>query len=131
MFILNERLAADTIEIMDLEVSKLLLMNDSRYLWLILVPRIENAVEIHNLEPDIQSKVFNEIMMVSKIVAGIEGVEKLNTGALGNVVSQLHIHIIGRNKNDFAWPAPVWGNGKAAPYNDAAELISKIKSAIA
>ncbi len=108
----------------------MLLMNDNRYIWTILVPRIEGAIELHLLDQNMQNQVLYETMQITKIIGTMDGVEKINIGALGNVVSQLHIHIIGRNQADFAWPAPVWGNGAAIPYQiDAAQyLIEAIKN---
>ena len=129
-FILDSRLKQDTIPICELGVCKLLLMNDRRYLWTILVPKIEGAIELHLLDAKTQSEIFHETMQIAKIIGEIEGVEKINIGALGNVVSQLHIHVIGRNASDSAWPAPVWGKGSSIPYQiDAAiSLIEKINN---
>lgn len=105
-------------------------MNDSRYIWTILVPRLEGAIELHLLDTKTQNQILAETMQIAKIIGDFDGVEKINIGALGNVVSQLHIHIIGRNQADFAWPAPVWGNGAAIPYqiNAAQYLIETIKN---
>lgn len=130
MFKLDSRLENDCFFVADLEVSRLLLMNDQNYPWLILVPRIENLTELTDLDFATQTKVLQEINDCTKMLQQNFEVDKLNIGALGNVVLQLHIHIIGRKKNDITFPKPVWGNAQANPYaeSEAKELIEKIKS---
>lgn len=130
MFILNSRLQADAFFIADLKISRLLLMNDSNYPWLILVPRMVDLIELTDLSFEDQIEVLREINLVGKILQENFGAEKLNIAALGNVVSQLHIHVIARKKNDTTFPKPVWGNSVAKPYaeQDAQDLIKKIKS---
>jgi diadenosine tetraphosphate (Ap4A) HIT family hydrolase len=132
MFELHPRLFSDTFEICELSHSKLLLMNDARFVWCIIVPRITGAVEWHDLDETTANGVFAENMAVSRALKTLEGIDKINIGAIGNVVSQLHIHVIGRKINDVVWPAPVWGNGIAEPYNDAGakNIIEKIKTAL-
>ena len=123
---------ADTFEICELGQSKLLLMNDACYLWCIIVPKIAGAVEWHDLDEATANTVFNETMAVSRAIKTLEGIDKINIGAIGNVVSQLHIHVIGRKIGDAAWPAPVWGNGIPEAYSDidAKNIIEKIKTAL-
>jgi diadenosine tetraphosphate (Ap4A) HIT family hydrolase len=130
MFVLDSKLQADTFLIADLKISSLLLMNDCNYLWLILVPRKANLVELTDLSFDEQVEVLREINSVAKILQKEFACEKLNIGALGNVVKQLHIHVISRKKNDVTFPKPVWGNAPTKPYEkeDAQKLIHKIKS---
>ena len=132
MFELHPRLKADTIEICELGQSKLLLMNDARYVWCIIVPRVAGAVEWHDLDETTATAVFKETMAVSGAIKTLEAIDKINIGAIGNVVSQLHIHVIGRKIGDAAWPAPVWGNGTAEAYSDtdAKNIIEKIKTAL-
>ena len=129
-FILHSKLAADTFEVLSLEVSQLLLMNDARYPWLILVPRVSGMRDLHNLSTKQYQAVTQEIVQVSEVLESLAQAHKMNVGALGNMVPQLHIHIIARQTNDAAWPAPVWGVGEAQPYSeDAAKtLIQKIAS---
>ena len=129
-FILHSKLAADTFEVLSLEVSQLLLMNDARYPWLILVPQVSGMRDLHNLSTKQYQAVTQEIVQVSEVVESLAQAHKMNVGALGNMVPQLHIHIIARQTNDAAWPAPVWGVGEAQPYSeDAAKtLIQKIAS---
>lgn len=129
-FILNSKLAADTFEVLSLEVSQLLLMNDARYPWLILVPQVSGMRDLHNLSTKQYQAVTQEIVQVSEVLESLAQAHKMNVGALGNMVPQLHIHIIARQTNDAAWPAPVWGVGEAQPYSqDAAKtLIQQIAS---
>ena len=129
-FILHSKLAADTFEVLSLEVSQLLLMNDARYPWLILVPQVSGMRDLHNLSTKQYQAVTQEIVQVSEVVESLAQAHKMNVGALGNMVPQLHIHVIARQTNDAAWPAPVWGVGEAQPYSqDAAKtLIQQIAS---
>jgi diadenosine tetraphosphate (Ap4A) HIT family hydrolase len=116
-FALDPRLAGDTIEIGDLALSRLLLMNDARYLWLILVPRRENLSELIDLGVRDRAVLMEEIAAVSRTLLGSSGVEKINVGALGNIVRQLHVHIVARRFGDAAWPGPVWGAGAPQRYD--------------
>ena len=129
-FILHSKLAADTFEVLSLEVSQLLLMNDARYPWLILVPQVSGMRDLHNLSTKQYQAVTQEIVQVSEVLESLAQAHKMNVGALGNMVPQLHIHIIARQTNDAAWPAPVWGVGEAQPYSqDAAKtLIQQLAS---
>jgi diadenosine tetraphosphate (Ap4A) HIT family hydrolase len=129
MFALHSQLKSDTHFICDLPLSSALLMNDANYLWLILVPRKPDLVELTDLSFAEQTQVLQEINSVAKILKKEFNAEKLNIAALGNVVSQLHIHVIGRKKNDATFPKPVWGNAPAKPYatKEAEALIQKLK----
>ncbi len=130
MFTLHSQLKSDTHFICDLPLSSALLMNDANYLWLILVPRKPDLIELTDLSFTEQTQVLQEINSVAKILKKEFNAEKLNIAALGNVVSQLHIHVIGRKKNDATFPKPVWGNAPAKPYatKEAEALIQKLKS---
>jgi diadenosine tetraphosphate (Ap4A) HIT family hydrolase len=132
MFILNSQLKADTFFVADLKISQLLLMNDSNYVWLILVPRKPNLIELIDLNFDEQTQVLCEINLIGKILKENFAAQKLNIGALGNAVKQLHIHLIARHENDATFPKPVWGNAPTKPYapQAAQDLIKKIKSFI-
>lgn len=121
MFELNERLAADTFEVCDLSVSKVLLMNDTAYPWLILVPMQNGVVELADLTVQDQQTLMAEMVQVSEVLKELTGAYKMNVAALGNVVSQLHVHVIARFEDDAAWPAPVWGKTKAIPYGAQAQ----------
>jgi diadenosine tetraphosphate (Ap4A) HIT family hydrolase len=125
-FTLDPRLAADTIAIGDLALSRLLLMDDARYVWLILVPRHENLSEIFDLDARDRACLMEEIAAVGKVLAGAPGVDKVNVGALGNIVRQLHIHVVARARGDAAWPGPVWGAGAPQRYDaQAADRIAR------
>lgn len=114
-FVLDPRLDADTLPIVDLPLSSLRLMRDGNFPWLILVPRRPGAVEILDLaEPD-RVALWGEIERVAAALQAETGAHKLNVAALGNVVAQLHVHVIARFRGDPAWPAPVWGKVPAAP----------------
>ena len=129
-FVLHPRLEADTIFIADWPLCRILLMNDARYPWLILVPRRESAVEIADLETTDRALLMEEMMRAGDAVRGQPGVAKLNIGALGNLVPQLHVHVVGRHPGDPAWPGPVWGHGPAVPYEAAPRdnLVALVRS---
>lgn len=114
-FSLNERLAADTYRVIGLNLSLVLLMDDRRWPWLMLVPRRPGLREVHQLLPAERSILIEEIALLSAILAG-RGAYKVNVGALGNVVPQLHVHVVGRAPGDPAWPGPVWGHGLRESY---------------
>jgi len=115
-FVLDRRLVADALVIGDLTLSRALLMNDARYPWAILVPRRAGLVEITQLAPQERAQLMEEAAQVAHALAAMPGVEKINVGALGNIVRQLHVHVVGRRCGDAAWPGPVWGQGTAEPY---------------
>ena len=117
-FALHPRLEADTLHVADLEVCQVRLMNDSRYLWVLLVPRIKDAREWHHLDLDDSFGLHNEMRFIAKLVETQADAFKMNVGALGNMVPQLHLHIIARQEGDAAWPGPVWGVGEAEPYDE-------------
>jgi len=119
MATLHERLQADTVPVLDLGLSRVLLMNNRVWPWLILVPLREGAVEIHRLSAEDRATLMEEIALASRVMERLFAPDKLNVGALGNVVPQLHVHVIGRTRGDPAWPGPVWGSGHAAPYEPA------------
>lgn len=118
-FSLDSRLAADTVAVVDLPLSAVRLMNDATYPWLILIPRREGAVEIVDLAPGDRVQLMEEIAQVSGVLRAMTRCDKLNVAALGNMVPQLHVHVIGRFAGDPAWPGPVWGKAPAQPYAEA------------
>lgn len=119
-FVLHERLAADTVFIADWALSRVLLMNDARYPWLILVPRRAGPVEAHDLVPADRVVLAEELCRASAGLKALTGAAKINVGALGNLVEQLHIHVVARNPGDAAWPGSVWGHGRPEPYEPGA-----------
>jgi diadenosine tetraphosphate (Ap4A) HIT family hydrolase len=106
---LNPQLEKDTINIGDLPLSRVLVIKDANYPWLLLVPRRAGAVEIIDLSEVEQAQLMTEINRVARALKDITKPDKMNIAALGNVVPQLHVHIIARRSNDAAWPRPVWG----------------------
>jgi diadenosine tetraphosphate (Ap4A) HIT family hydrolase len=114
---LHPQLHADTMPVCDLALSRLLAMNDANFPWLILVPRRAGVSEIIDLG-DEQAVLMNELAKVSRALKDETRCDKLNVAAIGNVVPQLHIHIVARRKDDAAWPKPVWG---AVPRRDYAK----------
>ena len=119
-FALHPRLAADTAFIADLELSRALLMNDRRYPWVVLVPRVPDAREVHRLDPETQTLLWRETTDVASALDTLYGPDKMNIGAIGNLVPQLHVHVVARRADDATWPQPVWGVGEAEPYGEAA-----------
>lgn len=115
-FLLDKQLEKDTHEVLKLKLCTIRLMNDKRYIWFIMVPTLQDLTEIIDLTPSNQILLMQEISFVSEHLKTTYAPYKLNIAALGNMVSQLHIHVIGRRKNDPAWPGPVWGIGEATPY---------------
>jgi diadenosine tetraphosphate (Ap4A) HIT family hydrolase len=130
-FVLHERLAADTITLADWPLCRVLLMNDASYPWLILVPRRSGLTEIHELAADDRSSLIEEIARAGRALTSGFTPDKINVGALGNMVPQLHIHVIARFRSDPAWPGPVWGKQPPVPYESAAlqERIDTLKAA--
>ncbi|GIU67213.1 HIT domain-containing protein [Candidatus Phycosocius spiralis] len=128
-FVLDPRLEAETLFAVSLPICDVRVMNDARYAWLIGVPRLAGATEWHDLHAQARMQTFAEVMALSHIVSATEGVEKVNIGALGNIVRQFHVHIIGRKPSDPAWPGPVWGHSPAQPYETGAAdaLIQAVK----
>ena len=126
-FTLHPRLEADSLLVADLEVCQVRLMNDSRYLWVLLIPRIKDAREWHHLDFDESFGLHNEMRFIAKLVETQADAFKMNVGALGNMVPQLHLHIIARHEGDAAWPGPVWGVGEAVPYDEVSAQRVKDK----
>lgn len=115
-FELDPRLAGDTLLVADGPLSQLRLMDDARFPWLVLVPRVPGAVEWLDLPGDQQRLLLAELNLAGRLLRGLGPVHKLNIGALGNVVRQLHVHVVARQEGDAAWPGPVWGAGARQPY---------------
>jgi diadenosine tetraphosphate (Ap4A) HIT family hydrolase len=115
-FDLHPQLAADGLFLTDWPLSRVLRMNDRNYPWLILVPRVADAREIIDLTEADQQRLMQEIARASTALKTLRRPHKINVGALGNMVPQLHVHVIGRDQNDAAWPKPVWGVAPADPF---------------
>jgi diadenosine tetraphosphate (Ap4A) HIT family hydrolase len=115
-FNVHPQLERDTVHVGDLALSRVLLMNDANYPWLILVPRREEVIEFIDLAEDERTLLMQEIAKVSEPLKALTECEKLNVAAIGNVVPQLHVHIVARRHSDPAWPKPVWGAVPAIAY---------------
>ncbi|WP_279481071.1 HIT family protein [Aureimonas sp. SK2] len=132
-FSLDPRLEADTRFLADLPLCRLLMMRDARWPWLILVPRRAGIVELFDLDPADRRTLIEEANMVSQALALATAPEKINLGALGNMVRQFHLHVIARSEGDPNWPKPVWGFETAVPYAPGADepLIRSILEGLA
>ncbi len=124
---LHSQLKKDTIDIGDLPLSRVLLIKDAHYPWLLLVPRREGVVEIIDLDEVEQAQLMTEISRVSRALKETTKCDKLNIAALGNLVPQLHVHVIARRSSDAAWPRPVWGVMPPLPH-DAEEVQNFIRA---
>jgi diadenosine tetraphosphate (Ap4A) HIT family hydrolase len=116
---LHPQLHADTVPVCDLALSRVLAMNDANFPWLILVPRRAGVSEIFDLDTE-QAVLLNEVSLVSRVLKDVTQCDKLNVAAIGNVVPQLHLHIVARCKDDALWPKPVWGAAPPRAYDPAA-----------
>ena len=119
-FALHPRLEADTVFVTDWGLSRVLLMNDARFPWLVLVPRRANVTELHELAHPERMVLIEELARAGGKLKALTGAAKINVGALGNFVPQLHVHVVARRADDSAWPQPVWGYGNALPYTGEA-----------
>lgn len=115
-FVLDPRLSADSVFIADGPLSQVRLMDDMRFPWLVLVPRVADVTEWLELDGGQQRLLLAEINQAGHLIRAQDGVQKLNIGALGNIVRQLHVHLVGRHEGDAAWPGPVWGSGAAVRH---------------
>ncbi|MGZ0787333.1 HIT domain-containing protein [Pseudomonas sp. TKO26] len=126
MFTLDSRLQQDTLPIGDFPLCRLLLSNDANYPWFILVPRREDISELFQLDVTDQLQLWRETTALAEVLKDSFDADKLNVATLGNVVSQLHMHVIVRKRDDAAWPAPVWGKHPAKPYT--AQEVAAIRN---
>ena len=128
MFALDPGLTRSAAAFLDLPLCTVLLREDARWPWLLLVPRLANVSDLRALDDAQSAQLMTEIMQATRAVAAEAGVTRTNVGALGNIVPQLHVHVVGRWPGDAAWPGPVWGvEGKVA-YEAAAKaaLIARL-----
>lgn len=129
-FEIDSRLENATKPLVWLGLCEVRLHSDARWPWAVLVPQRPGVTEIHELTPLDQTLLTFEVNMVSASMKKLTGCDKINIGALGNVVPQLHVHVVARFRNDTSWPDPVWGVEGAAPYESGAcqEFISRLRS---
>ena len=125
VFALDSRLQQDTLTIGDFPLCRLLLSNDANYPWFILVPRRDDISELFQLDVADQQQLWQETTALAELLKDLFDADKMNVATLGNVVSQMHMHVIVRKRDDAAWPAPVWGKVSAKPYSD--EQVAAIR----
>jgi diadenosine tetraphosphate (Ap4A) HIT family hydrolase len=125
---LHARLKEDTIDIGDLPLCRVLVIKDANYPWLLLVPRRPDIIEIIDLEEVEQAQLMTEVSRVARALKDVTKCDKLNIAALGNMVPQLHVHVIARRTSDAAWPRPVWG--AVPPLSHDAEEVQVFISAL-
>lgn len=130
MFELDPRIEADSTFICELALCQLRIQNDQRYPWLVLIPQIPDATEVHELNESQQRQLMSESSLVASALKAVTGCKKINVANLGNVVAQLHWHIVARFETDATWPGPIWGVGTAQAYEEQqmADFIQKVKS---
>jgi diadenosine tetraphosphate (Ap4A) HIT family hydrolase len=132
-FVLHPRIETDSMAVADLPLSAVRLMRDANYPWLLLVPRRPDLTEILDLDAADRTQLMTEIALVSEALRAEVACEKLNIAAIGNMVRQLHVHVVARSSGDPAWPKPVWGAAPAKPYPPgeaealAARLATRLK----
>lgn len=133
MYQLHPQLQKDTLHVGRFALCEILLMNDARYPWLILVPQRQDIGEIYQLELADREQLLRESCFVADTMAGLFAADKMNIAALGNMVPQLHLHHIARFRDDACWPQPVWGVGTAQAYSDhaAAARLATLREALA
>lgn len=125
-FELHPQLASDTQPVARFPLCDVLLMDNANHPWLVLVPRVAEAEELIDLDEAQQVELMREVARASRVLQAVFQPHKLNVAALGNLVKQLHVHVIARFEDDIAWPRPVWGSADAQPYSPEA-LIDRIK----
>jgi len=129
---LHPRLEKDTVVIGDFPLSRVLVMNDANFPWLILVPRQPGLVEIMDLADADQVTLLSEINQAARALKDVTACEKLNIAMIGNVAPQLHVHVVARRQGDAAWPKPVWGHARPLDYDPRAlsGFIGKLREKI-
>ena len=130
---LHPQLADDTTPVIELPLCEVRLMDDANHPWLVLVPRVGDAVELIDLDPAQRAQLTTEIDAASRVLKALFKPHKLNIAALGNLVPQLHVHVIARYTDDIAWPRPDWGAANARPYapEELIERVNALRAALA
>lgn len=131
-FVLDRALAGDTRFVAELALSRVLLMDDARFPWLILVPRVAGMRDLIDLAKTQQRVLLDEVELCARVLRELHAPLKLNIASLGNVVAQLHVHVIARHMHDAAWPKPVWGVGMREPYiaTSAEAELTRLRGAL-
>ncbi len=131
-FELDGRIARDSDLVSVLGLCQLRIQNDSRWPWLVMVPERPGMTEIFELSPAEQALLSTEVNRVAGALKTVTGATKINVGALGNIVRQLHVHVIARFEGDANWPGPIWGFGQAQPYGESQkqDFLNKLVEAL-
>ncbi|MFN3170801.1 MAG: HIT domain-containing protein [Hyphomicrobiales bacterium] len=129
-FYLDERLSADSLPLCQTDMSLLRVSRDARFPWLILIPQRDGLADLVDLSPDDESRVMADIRAASLALRQVTGCDKLNVASLGNMVRQLHVHIIARFEGDPAWPGPIWGVGEAEPLDALPDWAHTVRKSL-
>ncbi|ORT50373.1 HIT family hydrolase [Vibrio sp. qd031] len=131
-FALHPKLHQDTTLLGEFPLSLALLIKDDAAPWVVLVPKLDNIKELHHLTVRQQQQLLSEVQTVSQTLEAIFQPDKLNIGALGNLVPQFHFHVVARFNNDIAWPGPIWGNtqGRQRDEDSQSEMVDKLTHAL-
>lgn len=132
MFALDPRIESTTVAVAEFGLSTVRLMNDRAYPWIVLLPRREGLRETHELDAADRHVLIDEIARASAAMEAAFAPTKINVAAIGNIVPQLHVHVIARFEGDPAWPGPVWGHAPAKPYDphDLARVVERVRAAL-
>ena len=117
-FALDSRLKNSSLQIAAIDAFQIRLVNDKRYIWLLIIPEISDITELDDLDPKTQTALFQIASQLSSSVKSYFQADKMNIATIGNIVSQFHLHIVARKQTDATWPEPIWGKGTAEPYSD-------------
>lgn len=121
-FTLDPLIASTSLPLCQIDEFDLRLVNDARYHWLLLIPRIEGVTELHDLTPAMRHQMIEIAAMIGEILSAKTKADKINIATIGNIVPAMHLHIIARHKDDSAWPNPVWGHGAPVPMDEASAI---------
>lgn len=133
MFVLNNTLEADSVPIVENADLLIRLINDARYPWILIVPTVPGASELHDLDEDLHTRTMSVARKCGQVLKQAFNADKINTAAIGNMVPQLHIHVVARHKGDTAWPGPIWGVGEMEPLtnDEIARRVEIIREGLA
>lgn len=118
MFVLNSTLEADSVPVMENSDLLIRLINDARYPWILIIPKKPNCTELHDLDEDLHAQTMSVARKCGYVLKQAFNADKINTAAIGNMVPQLHIHVVARHTGDASWPGPIWGVGEMEPLID-------------
>lgn len=126
MFVLNSTLEGDSVPVLENSDFQIRLINDARYPWILIVPKVEKASELHDLDEELFLMIISVARECGRVLKQAFGADKINTASIGNMVPQLHIHVVARHISDASWPGPIWGAGEMEPMTDD-ELVRRIE----